>query len=231
MRKATMLATALIAVLALSVGAFAYPVVVGTHPLSTAHAATPATVTHPKTGDDNSTGNQTNENETGDSQGNETGDHQGNQTGDNQGNEPGDQDNETNDNETAPTPPAPEANETENDTGMFMSNVTVDHNVTVSQVDNTTFVNGTIMVSQNGTALVTVMFQIVAQDNGSANATINVTQMAGSETVTVHGFAVFSPEDHAVSVFGVAKATTNGSIVWERFFAFEAPSSSGCSGS
>ncbi len=213
MRKATMLGVAVLAALALSVGAFAYPVVVGTHPLSTAHAATPATVTHPKTGDDNSTGNQTNENETGDSQGNETGDNQGNQTGDNQGNQTGDQ-----------------GNETENDTGMFMSNVTVDHNLTVTHVDNMTFVNGTITVSQNGTALVTVTFQIVAHDNGTANVTINVTQAAGSETITVHGIAVYSPEDHTVAVFGVAKATSNGSVVWERFFAFEAPSSSGCTG-
>ncbi len=215
MRKATILATALIAVLALSVGALAYPVVVGTHPLSTAHAATPAAVTHPKTGDDNSTGNQANENETGDHQGNET----------------GVQDNETGDNETAPTPPTPEDNETENDTGMFMFNVTVAHNVTMTQVDNTTYVNGTITVSQNGTALVTVTFQIVAHDNGTANATINVTNAAGSETVTVRGFAVYSPEEHAVAVFGVARATRSGSLVWERFFAFEAPSSSHCLGS
>jgi len=195
-----MIATALIAVLALSVGAFAYPVVVGTHPLSTAHAATPATVTHPKTGEDNSTANQTNENETAD--------------------------NETGDNETAPVPPAPEANETENETDM--SNVSVEHNVTVTTVDNTTYVNGTIMVLQGNTTLVDLTFQIVAPDNGTANVTLNETTTVGSTVVTVHGFAVYSTEDHTVDVFGVAMGTSNGTVQWQRMFAFEAPSS--CSG-
>ncbi len=212
MRKATMIAAALFAVLALSVGALAYPVVVGTHPLSVAHTGTPATVTHPKTGDDNSTGNQTNE----------TGDHQGNETGDG-GNETGDNDA----NETAPISPSPEANETENDTDMFASNVTVDHNVTVTSVDNTTYVNGTVTVSQNGTILVTVTFQVVAHDNGTANATINVTQTVGSETITVHGFTFYSSEEHAYAVFGVVKATQNWSVLWWRPFAFS--SSYGCS--
>lgn len=236
MRKATMLATAVIAVLALSVGALAYPVVVGAHPLSLLHTGTPAIVTHPKTGDDNSTGNQTNENETGDHEnetgpsGNETGD---NETGDSQGaptgNETGNEtsDNETGENETSPVPPAPEGNETENESEMFASNVTVDHNVTVSHVDNTTWVNGTITVSQNGTVLVTVTFQIVAQDNGTANATINVTQSAGSETIAVHGFAFYSSEKAAYVVFGVVKATQNGSVLWWRPFVF---GSGGCSG-
>ncbi len=219
MRKAIMIGVALVAALALSVGAFAYPMVVGNHTLSTAHAAAPATVNHPKTGDDNSTGNQTNDNETGDHQGNETGD-QGNETGDSQGNQTGDQQgNETGDQQ---------GNETENDTEMFASNVTVDHNVTVTQVDNTTYVNGTITVVQNGTTLVTVTFQIVAQDNGTANATINVTQMAGSETITVHGFAVYSSEEHGLAVFGVVKATQNGSVLWWRPFVFG--SGSDCSG-
>lgn len=218
MRKATMLATALIAVLALSVGALAYPVVMGSQPLSLFHAGTPATVTHPKTGDDNSTGNHTNDNETGDSQGNETGD-QGNETGDSQGNQTGDQGNETGDND---------ANETENETDMFASNVTVEHNVTVMQVDSITYVNGTITVTQNGTDLVTVTFQIVVHDNGTGNATINVTQTAGSETITVHGFAFYSSEEHAASVFGVAKATQNGSVLWWKPFAFG--SGSTCSG-
>ncbi len=212
MRKATMIATALVAVLALSVGALAYPVVVGNQPLSLFHSGTPATVTHPKTGDDNSTGNQTNENETGDHQvppaGNET-------------------DNETGDNETAPVPPSPEANETENETDLFMSNVTVDHNVTVMQVDNTTYVNGTITVVQNGTTLATVTFQVVAHDNGTANVTINVAQAAGSEMITVRGFAFYSTEQHAYAVFGVAKATQNGSVLWWRPFAFS--SSNDCS--
>ncbi len=211
MRKATLLATALIAVLALSVGAFAYPVVVGTHPLSTAHAAAPAAVSHPKTGDDNSTGNWTT--------GNETGDHE-NETADN----------ETGDNETAPVPPAPEANETENGTEWEMGNVSIAHNVTVTQQDNTTWVNGTISVVQNGTALVEFTFQIVAYHNGTANVTINETQSAGSTVITVHGFAVYSPEDRTVRVFGVAKATSSGTVVWERVFAFEAPSSGSCSG-
>lgn len=215
MRKATMLATVLIAVLALSVGALAYPVVMGSQPLSLFHTGTPATVTHPKTGDDNSTGNRTGDNETGDQQGNETGDSQGNQTGD-QGNETGDNDS----NETAPVPPAPEGNETENDTSMFASNVTVDHNVTVMQVDNTTYVNGTITVVQNGTDLVTVTFAIVAHDNGTANATINVTQTVGSETITVHAFAFYSSSEHQAAVFGVAKATQNGSVLWWKPFAF-----------
>ncbi len=212
-----MIGIALLAALALSVGAIAYPAVVGLHPFATAHASTPTTVSHPR-GDDNSTGNQTNDNETGDHQGNQTGDDQGNETGDHQGNQTGDnQGNETGD----------EGNETENETGMFMSNVTVEHNVTVTHMDNTTWVNGTIVVSQNGTALVTVTFQIVAHDNGTANATINVTQAAGSETITVHGFAVYHPDDQAVEVFGVARATQNGSVLWERFFGFEVPSS-GC---
>ncbi len=200
MRKAILVATALIAVLALSVGALAYPMVVGIHPLATAHAASPATVNHPKTGDDNSTGNETNENETGD-------------------------------NETAPMPPAPEANETENESEMGMVNITVDHNVTVTQVDNVTYVNGTIAVMNGTQTLVDITFQIVAHDNGTANVTINETSTAGSETITVHGFAVYTTEDHSVEVFGVARATQNGSVVWERAFAFEAPFSSyACSG-
>lgn len=217
MRKAILIGVALVAALALSVGAFAYPMVVGTHSLSTAHAAAPATVNHPKTGDDNSTGNQTNENETGDS-GNQTHEYD-NETSDN----------DTGENETAPVPPPPEANETENESEMsMMGNVTVDHNVTVTQVDNVTYVNGTITVVQNGTDLVTVTFAIVAQDNGTANATINVTQTAGSETITVHGFAVYSTEDHGFAAFGVVKATQNGSVLWWKPFVFG--SDSGCSG-
>ena len=199
MRKATMLATALIAVLALSVGAFAYPVVVGTHPLTAAHSA-PATVNHPKTGDDNSTGNQTNENETGDHE-NETAD------------------NETGENETAP-PPAPEANETENETEM--GNVSVDHNVTVTHVGTTTYVNGTIMVIQNGTTLVDIAFQIVSgSGNTTATVVINGTQVTGSDTVSVRGLAVYSPGDHAIDVSGVAMATQNGTLLWQRAFQFE----------
>lgn len=212
MRKAPMLATALIAVLALSVGALAYPVVVGTHPLSLFHPGTPATGTHPTTGDDNSTGNETNTNDTGNNQGNQTGD-QGNETGDNDANETGD-------NDTAPILPAPDGNETGNLTSLFGANVTVAHNVTVTTVAMTTYVNGTITVSQNGTELVMVTFALVAHDNGTANATINVTQTAGSETVTVRGFAFYSSMEHAYSVFGVAKATQNGSVLWWKPFAF-----------
>lgn len=189
MRKASLIATALIAVLALSVGAFAYPVVVGTHPVAAAHAATPAIVNHPKTGD-NSTGNETNDNETGD-------------------------------NETAPTPPAPEANETENETEMEMSNISVEHNVTVAHSDNTTWVNGTIMVDNGTTTLLTVTFQIVAQDNGTANVTINATGMSGSELISVHGFAFYSAEHDGLVVFGVAKATQGSTVLWERPFGFD----------
>lgn len=204
MRKATLIATALIAVLALSVGAFAYPGVVGTHSVPSAHAATPATVTHPKNGDDNSTANETNDNQTGDHQGapscndteNETGDHQG----------------------------VPSGNETGNETEMDMFNISVEHNVTVAHSDNTTWVNGTITVDNGTTTLLTVTFQIVAQDNGTANVTINATGTSGSEFIAVHGFALYSPEHDAVYVFGVAKATQNGVFVWERMFAFEAPS-------
>lgn len=200
MRKAILIATALIAALALSVGALAYPAMVGTHPLAATHSGSPATVTHPKTGDDNSTGNRTSENE-------------------------------TQDNETAPVPPPPEANETENDTDMGMVNVTVEHNVTVAHVDNTTYVNGTIVVLQNGTVLVNTSFQIVAHDNGTANVTINATGAEGALTITVHGVAVYSPEDRSVEVFGVVRATANGTVQWERLFRFEAPSSSFCDGS
>lgn len=190
MRKATMIVTALVAVLALSVGAFAYPMVVGTHPLSTAHAATPATVNHPKNSDDNSTSNQTNANETGD-------------------------------NETAP--PAPEANETENETEM--SNVTVVHNVTVTQMDNTTWINGTIMVVQGNQTLADFTFQIVTYHNGTANVTLNDTQMAGSLTITIHGLAFYASDHGTVEVFGVAAGFQNGTQVWQTPFDFEVPSS------
>ena len=200
MRKVILMVAALVAVLALSVGAFAYPMVAGTHALSTGHAAAPATVNHPKTGDDNSTGNQTNENE-------------------------------TQDNETAPVPPPPEANETENETEMAMVNVTIEHNVTVAHVDNTTYVNGTLDVVQNGTTLVSVTFQIVAPENGTANVTINATQMSGSMVITVHGLALYNTEDHSVEVFGIATATTNGSVQWMRGFDFEVPGSFACDGS
>lgn len=193
MRKATIVAAALIAVLALSVGALAYPVVVGSHPLSLFHTGTPATVTHPKTGDDNSTGNETNGNETAD-------------------------------NETAPVPPAPEANETENETGngTDVANVTVDENVTEVHVDNTTYINGTIVVVQNGTDLADFTFQIVSYDNGTVNVVINGTQVVGSETVAIHGFAWYSPTEHTVDVTGTAAATSNGTVLWQRAFTFEA---------
>ncbi len=237
MRKVTMLATALIAVLALSVGAFAYPVVVGVHPLSTPHPAAPTVVSHPRSGDDNSTGNQTNEtgdhdnetapsaneteNETGD---NETGDHQGAPTGNETENETG----ENEGNETAPS--FPEANETENESEMGFGNVSVEHNVTVTHLDTTTWVNGTLTVTQNGTALVTISFQVVSHDNGSANVTINETQTVGMTVVTVHGRAFYSPYDESVFVFGFVTGTQNGTIQWARMFAFEAPSSTSCSG-
>jgi len=209
MRKATLIATALVAVLALSVGAFAYPVVVGSHPLSAVHSGSPVTVNHPKTGD-NSTGNETNDNETGDHQSAPTGNETDNETADN----------DTQDNETAPVAPAPEANETD------FSNISVEHNVTVAQQDNTTWVNGTIMVDNGTTTLVDFTFQIVVHDNGSVNVTINETQTVGSMLVSVHGFAVYSPDRRSVDVFGVATATSNGTVQWERMFAFEAPSES-----
>jgi hypothetical protein len=85
MRKAILLATAILAVLALSAGALAYPVVVGTHSLSAAQSGTCSAPAHPKVADDSS-GNETRDNETGDhyaepasdnSTSNETGDHSG----------------------------------------------------------------------------------------------------------------------------------------------------------
>ena len=199
MRKALLIATALIAVLALSVGALAYPLVVGAHPLSTAHTAAPAAVNHPKSGDDNSTGNQTNDNETGD-------------------------------NETAPAPPAPEANETENESEMDMGNVSVQHNVTVTEMDNTTWVNGTISVVQNGTTLAEFTFQIVSYHDGVVNVTLNDTQMAGSTMVTLHGLAFYSSEHQALEAFGVATASQNGTVLWQKAFDFEVPASSCGSG-
>ncbi len=195
MRKVTLIATALIAALALSAGALAYPAVVGTHPLATAHASTPATVTHPKTGDDNSTGNETNDNE--------TGDHQGVPSG----------------NETE--------NETENETGM--SDVSVEHNVTVTRSDNTTWVNGTIIVVKGNTTLADITFAIVVHDGGMANVTFNGTQIVGSTVISIKGVAVYSTEHRAVEIFGVATATSSGTVQWVRMFAFEAPSEfSGC---
>lgn len=218
MWKATLIATALIAVLALSVGAFAYPVVVGTHPLSAVQAGSPATVNHPKNSD-NSTGNETsdhqaaaNEHEN-DTAENETSDHQvapfGNET---------DNDTETQDNETAPVAPSPMDNETD------LSNISVEHNVTVTQKDNTTWVNGTIIVDNGTTAVADFTFQIVVYDNGTANVTINGTATVGSELISVHGFAVYSADRHVLDVFGVATATQNGTVQWQRTFAFEAPS-------
>ncbi len=203
-----MIATALVAVLALSVGALAYPVVVGNQPLSLFHSGTPATVTHPKTGDDNSTGNQTNENETGDHQA-PTGNDTENETADN----------DTADNETAPVPPTPDLNETENETAM--GNVTVTDNVTEAHSGTTTWVNGTIMVEQNGTTLADFTFQIVTYGNGTINVTFSGSQVVGSETVSAHGIAVYSPMEHTVDVFGVADASSNGSVLWQRTFAFD----------
>jgi hypothetical protein len=194
--------------LALSVGAFAYPVVVGTHPLSAVHTGSPATVNHPQTGD-NSTGNETS--------GNETGDHQAPPAGNETDNETAD--NESADNETAPIPPPPEANETENETDT--SNISVEHNVTVTQQDNTTWVNGTIIVMNGTTTLVDFTFQIVVHDNGTANVTINGTQVSGSDLISVHGFAVFSAERNTLNVFGVAADSQNGTVLWQRPFAFE----------
>lgn len=213
MRKATLIVTALVAVLALSVGALAYPVVVGIHPLSAAHAGTPATGTHPKTGDDNSTANETNDNETGDHQGAPSGNDTENETGDN---ETGDHQGVPSGNETD--------NETENETEMGMSNISVEHNVTVAHSDNTTWVNGTITINNGTTTLLTVTFQIVAHGNGTANVTINATGMSGSESVTIRGFALYAPEHDAFFVFGVAKGTQGGTVLWERPFAFGAPS-------
>ena len=202
MRKATWIATALIAVLALSVGAFAYPVVVGTHPLSTVHSGSPGTVNHPTTGD-NSTGNETNDNETGDHEAppaaNET-------------------ENETADNETLPIPAMPEFNDTE------MGNISVEHNVTVTQEDSMTSVNGTIVVVQGNVTLVDLSFQIVVHDNGTANVTFNGTETVGSMSISVRGLAVYSPERRTVDVFGVATATQNGTVQWQRTFDFETPS-------
>ncbi len=211
MRKATMLATALIAVLALSVGAIAYPVVVGVHPLSTAHPAAPATVSHPKTGDDNSTGNSSNETGNHDNETAPSANETENETGENEGNE------------TAPS--FSEGNETENGSEMEFANVSVEHNVTVTHVDTTTWVNGTITVTENGTTLVTITFQIVAQGNGSANVTINQTQATGSLEVTIQGKAYYSPYDETAFVFGTVTGSQNGTVRWARVFAFEASSS------
>jgi hypothetical protein len=114
MRKAAFVGIAILAALALSVGAFAYPMVAGVHSLTTPHQTAPASGTHPQ-GDENSTGNGTCDHPNGTyDDGNETHDHEneayGNETGDH-GNETG---NETGDHEGYEPP---EANETENETG------------------------------------------------------------------------------------------------------------------
>ncbi len=222
MRKATMIATALIAVLALSVGAFAYPMVVGTHSLSTVHSGTPATVSHPKTAD-NSTDNETNDNQTSDHQAaaneheNETAE---NETSDHEVAPFGNETNET-ENESAPSPPAPEANETENETEI--GNISVEHNVTVAHDGNVTWINGTIIVDQGNTTLVEITFQVVAHDNGTANVTIDGSQMDGSTLVSVHGLAFLSGDYRSVDVLGEVKATQNGVEQWDRGFGFEVP--------
>lgn len=211
MRKAVFIGIAVLAALALSVGAFAYPAVMGIHPAATAHSSAPATGSHPR-GDDNSTGNQTNENETGDHEsppaGNET-------------------ENETGDNET--TPPPPEANETENETenGSSMGAM-VEHNVTVAHSDNTTWVNGTIIVVRGNVTLVDISFQLVVHDNGTANVTFHGTRTIGNVTVTIDGAAVFDPEHRTVLVMGTVKATQAGAVQWERTFGFELPLSGSC---
>ena len=102
MRKASYVAIAIVAALALLAGAFAYPVVAGFHPLSVSSGA-PAAGSHPKTAD--SSGNETNETEVGDHEApsawNET--------------ENGTADNETSDHSSA------DMNETENDGGNASS--------------------------------------------------------------------------------------------------------------
>lgn len=205
MRQATMIGVALIAALALSVGAFAYPVVVGLHPSSTALAGSPATVAHPRTGD-NSTDNETNENETGDHQVPPAANETENET-------------EAQDNNTAP--PGPPSNETENESEV--GNVSVEHNVTVAHVGNTTYVNGTIVVMQGNVTVLAVTFNIVATGNGSTNVTINRTDTVNGVLVTIRGFAVFAPDEHMVFVAGTATGTVNGVVQWERPFGFELP--------
>lgn len=195
MRKAILIATALVAVLALSVGAFAYPVLVGSRSLGPLHIGAPATTSHPK-GGDNPTGNETNDNET---------------------------ENETRDNETEPAPPAPEANETENESET--GNVSVVHTVTVTQADNVTFINGTITVIRGNQTLADFSFRIVDDHNGTVSVTFNGTTVVNGVDIAVRGLAVFEPESRSVSVFGTVTATQNGSVLWARMFAFATPGS------
>lgn len=203
MRKAIFIAIALVAALALSVGAFAYPVLVGSRSLGQSHSAAPATTNHP-TGGDNSTGNETNDNET---------DHHTTPPAENE------TENETGDNDTAPVPPAPEANETENESEM--GNVSVEHNVTVTQVGNVTYINGTIVVTQGNVTLVDVSFQIVNDHNGTVNVTFSHTNTVNGVDVVIHGTALLGADERSGFVFGTVTATQNGTLQWERMFAFD----------
>lgn len=192
MRRATILAASVISVLALALGAMAYPAVVGSHlPTWSGSTAVPSPKTTHPTGDDNGTANVTEPPEANDS-----------------GPE---------DNQTAPPPP-PETNETENETGI--GNISVEHNVTVVRVDNTTWINGTIVVSNATAALVDVSFQIVVRENGTANVTFEKDVTVGGASLTIHGTAVFVPETRSGFVFGTVTDTVNGTVAWERPFGF-----------
>lgn len=152
--------SAVLAVLALSVGALAYPAVVNSHVLPQFGSTTTSpTVSHPTAGDDNGTTNHT-------------------------------------DNETAPASPPPQVNETENETG----NASEMTNVTETHMDNTTWVNGTIMVTVDNQTVVDVTFSVVAIDGMDANVTFNGTFTANGTTETVSGTAFLVLDLHVAYI-------------------------------
>ncbi len=177
MRSTTLIAAAILGVLALSVGALAYPVVV--HPAANSKATAPAaptTVGHPTT-DDNST-----------------------------------------ENETTPTPPPPpELNETENETG----NTSVEHNVTVTHDNGTTWINGTIVVTVGNETVVNLTFSVRVNEPQGANVTFDGTILVNGTEVHVNGTAMLTPETHTIDVHGTMALVRDGITLDTRAFAFQ----------
>lgn len=175
MRSSTLIAATILAVLALSVGALAYPVVhLAANSNATAPAA-PTTVDHPTT-DDNST-----------------------------------------ENETAPTPPPPELNETENETG----NTSVEHNVTVTHDNGTTWINGTIVVTVGNETVVNLTFSVRVNESQGANVTFDGTILVNGTEVHVNGTAMLTPETHTIDVHGTMTLVRDGVTLFARGFAFQ----------
>lgn len=176
MRSMTLIAASILAVLALSVGALAYPVVV--HPSANAIAtgpAAPTTVGHPA-GDHNAT-----------------------------------------ENETGPTPPPADLNETENETG----NASVEHNVTVTEDNGTTWVNGTLVVTVGNETVVNLTFSVRANESQAANVTFNGTILVNGTEVHVNGTAMILPDSHAIDVRGTMALVRDGTPLVIRAFAFQ----------